>query len=112
LNGDDVVDFADIHYWVSDLANTWIGDSNIDLEFNSNDLVTVFQSSKYETGQAATWSSGDWNGDGLFGSSDLVSAFQDGGYEKGPRIAGHVVPEPSCGLAIVVGLLCLVVRHR
>ena len=28
--------------WVNDLKNTWIGDANLDLEFNSGDMVQVF----------------------------------------------------------------------
>ena len=69
--------------FVKEFVPTYFGDSNFDGEFNSGDLVKVFQEGKYETGQVAVWEQGDWNSDGLFDSSDLVKAFQDGGYELG-----------------------------
>ncbi|MCA9215424.1 MAG: hypothetical protein KDB27_20305, partial [Planctomycetales bacterium] len=95
LTNDGKTDLADRTYWVETLANTYMGDSNFDGQFNSSDFVAVFSSAKYETGQAATWSQGDWNGDGLFNSTDFVAAFGGGGYEKGERAGGlQTVPEP------------------
>ena len=95
LNGDSVNDQADRTTWVSELKNTYFGDSNLDGEFNSSDLVTIFSVGKFETGVAAGWGDGDWNGDGEFNSSDFVTAFGDGGFENGPRAATSAVPEPS-----------------
>ena len=66
LNSGDVVDFEDRKLWVEDSAfkNTWIGDANLDLEFNSCDMVQVFAAGKYEKpGETATWEEGDWNGE-------------------------------------------------
>ena len=59
------------------------GDANRDGQFNSDDLVLVFQSFEYEDGIVGNsdWSEGDWDGDGDFGSKDLVVAFQFGAYE-------------------------------
>lgn len=108
VNSDGVVNAADVTMWAKDLANTWIGDSNLDGEFNSGDLVTVFTAGKYETGEEAVWSQGDWNGDSVFNSSDLVAAFSDGGYENGPRAAVSAVPEPSSVALLLIGLLGLV----
>jgi hypothetical protein len=79
-----------------------MGDSNLDGEFNSSDLVNVFTAGKFETGSPATWSEGDWTGDKVFNSSDFVEAFQGGGYEIGPRGAVAAVPEPG-----TLGSLCL-----
>ena len=62
LTGDDLVDFADRLEWVDNLKNTWIGDSNLDLEFSSGDLVQVFAKGKYETDETAGWEEGDWDG--------------------------------------------------
>ena len=106
LDGDGGIDLADMKHWVSHIAATWQGDVDLNREFSSSDLVLVFQASRYETGEEATWSEGDWNADGLFGSSDLVLAFQDGGYEQGPRPLKAVpVPEPSSVAQPLVGLL-------
>ena len=117
LNGDDLVDFADRLAWVNDLKNTWIGDSNMDLQFNSGDMVQVFVRGKYETGEDAGWEDGDWNGDMKFGSSDMVAAFVAGGYEKGfkdplPVAAVSAVPEPTSLLLLSLGLLGLTARWR
>ena len=109
ITKDGMVNAADLTALVEggDKLNTYIGDANLDGEFNSSDFVTVFSAGKYETGEASTWSEGDWNGDGLFSSSDFVAAFASGGYEQGPR--SQAVPEPAipalvlaCGIAIFV----------
>ena len=104
LDGSGTVDLADRQYWVTDIKNTWIGDSNLDGAFDSGDLVAVFTAGRYEDdlAQNSTWSTGDWNGDREFDSGDLVAAFTDGGYDAGPRAAVSAVPEPSS--AILLGL--------
>jgi hypothetical protein len=95
LNSDALVNEGDIAVWVKDLFNSWIGDANLDGEFNSSDLVGVLASGTYEVDVNAVWSTGDFNGDGRTNSADLVSALADGGYEAGPRAAVAAVPEPS-----------------
>lgn len=103
LDGSGTVDIDDFTFLVTNLKNTFIGDSNLDDEFNSGDFVSVFGAAKYETGQAAGWAEGDWNGDGLFTSGDFVAAFIDGGYEKGPK--GNLVPEPSTAVLMLLGIM-------
>jgi hypothetical protein len=110
LNNDKLVDQNDRRRWVSELGRTYFGDSNLDGEFNSQDLIAIFQVGQYEDGVSgnSTWSTGDWDGNGDFDSGDLVFAFQDGGYEKGPRMALITVPEPSAcwpGILAVVGTM-------
>ncbi|MEZ6116435.1 MAG: LamG-like jellyroll fold domain-containing protein [Pirellulaceae bacterium] len=107
LDNNNQVDDADLTVWVKDLANTYFGDANLDGEFNSSDLVAVFQDGKFEADvdPAATWAQGDWNGDGVFTSGDFVKAFQDGGFELGPRNVA-AVPEPT--LTLLATLLSLV----
>ena len=39
LNGDSLINAEDINVWVKDLFKSWIGDANLDGEFNSSDLV-------------------------------------------------------------------------
>ena len=105
LNDDDAVNYDDVHYWVTDLKNTWIGDANLDGEFNSGDFVDVFSAGKYETDEFAHWSEGDWNADERFDSGDFVVAFQGGGYETGTRQTVASVPEPSGLMLSVLGWL-------
>ncbi len=58
------------------------GDANLDGVFDSEDIIQVFQSGKYETGESATWGEGDWDDDGYFDTGDLLSAFQNGAYRQ------------------------------
>jgi hypothetical protein len=60
-----------------------VGDANGDGQFDSTDLVLIFQAGEYEDAIAgnSTWSEGDWTCDGDFDTSDLVAAFQSGNYE-------------------------------
>lgn len=107
VNGDQAVTAADRLDWVKVIQNTYLGDANLDGEFNSSDLVQVFAGGKYELDVDAGWGEGDWNGDGRFGSGDLVVAFADGGYEQGPRAGVQAVPEPT-GMGIIsVGLAAI-----
>lgn len=108
LNFDDVLDDADRVRWVRGHMKTFFGDSNLDGEFNSGDLVAVFASGEYEDELPLNsgWAKGDWDGDGDFTSRDLVLAFQDGGYEQGPRPALAAVPEPN-GIGMMAIALAL-----
>ena len=112
LDNDSLVDQEDRSVWVEQLKNTWFGDANLDLEFNSGDMVQVFVRGKYEIAEDAGWEDGDWNGDGRFGSGDMVTAFVGGGYEKGMRPAVANVPEPSALVLLALGLLGICVRRR
>jgi hypothetical protein len=47
LNADGIVDVADHRAWVKHLKHTWMGDANLDGEFNSGDLVRVFAAGRY-----------------------------------------------------------------
>ena len=112
LNGDTFVNEIDVKIWVKDLKNSWVGDANLDLEFNSADFLQVFKAGTYEQDESAVWSEGDWNGDGFFDTTDLVAAFVDGGYELGPRpaeanAATVAVPEPSAMVLLLLGLIAL-----
>ncbi|MCA9168921.1 MAG: PEP-CTERM sorting domain-containing protein [Planctomycetales bacterium] len=112
VNTDGSVDDKDLKYWIEDLFDSWVGDSNLDKEFNSSDLVAIFQEGKFETGAAATWAQGDWTGDGVFDSSDFVAAFQGGGFEQGVRAAVSAVPEPSSIILLGIGTLLIARRRR
>ena len=112
LTGDGNVDGADVQKWAVELKQTWIGDANLDGEFNSSDFVSVFSAGLFETNSPAKWSTGDWNGDGFFNSSDFVAAFSDGGFELGPRVVAQAVPEPTSGVLIGVCCVCIGLFYR
>lgn len=114
LNGDNQVNDLDRTVWVNDLKRTYLGDSNLDGEFNTTDFVSVFQAGQYEDNVVGNsgWATGDWNGDAEFNTTDFVAAFQAGGYEQGPRPAVDAVPEPAASLLIGAGLLALGMRRK
>ena len=114
LNEDQLVNADDYGVWVTDLKNTWIGDSNLDGKFDSSDFVTVFTAGEFEDTQVAnsTWGTGDWNADGEFNSSDFVAAFVAGGFELGERNAVAAVPEPSSALLLLTSLLGILALRR
>ena len=82
LNSDGQLDSQDHQHLIYEIIGTSNGDSNLDGEFDSDDLVLIFQSGSYENASAIDigWQQGDWNGDGRFDSNDLVAAFQEGKY--------------------------------
>ena len=115
LNGDAAVTEEDRLVLIHDLLGTWIGDSNLDGQFDSRDFVQVFQVGQYEDQLVgnSTWGTGDWSGDGEFDSTDFVVAFQEGGYEKGLRNASATqVPEPNAAIGFVLGAHSLWLAYR
>ena len=114
LDGDGQVNDADRFFWIESLVNSYVGDSNLDGEFNSGDLVAVFAGGQYEDGVAGNsgWGDGDWSGDGDFDSGDFVTAFSAGGYEKGPRVAPAAVPEPSSTGLLMLAMMGLLPVFR
>ena len=115
LNGDGSVNAGDRATLITDLMNTFSGDSNLDGEFNSGDFVAVFTAGEYEDGVAgnSTWATGDWNGDGDFDSGDFVVAFAEGGFEIGPMEGGFMAtPEPSATILFAIGLLGFLANRR
>ncbi|MEZ6118936.1 MAG: pentapeptide repeat-containing protein [Pirellulaceae bacterium] len=124
LNQDQRMDVADRITWIHDFAETWMGDANLDGQFDSQDLVLVMQASQFErrvNGENeiynATWADGDWNGDRRFNSQDFVLAFQDGGYDAGMRIPDsrnrmRGVPEPDNGVEWTMALLAALVLRN
>ena len=105
IDASGTVDVADLRHFIEVINGTWIGDANLDGEFNSGDFVDVFSSGKYETGEIAKWNEGDWNADQRFDSGDFVVAFNDGGYESGAREAVAAVPEPSSWALLAFALV-------
>lgn len=95
LDADARVDSSDIRVWIKELKGSWIGDANLDGQFNSTDLVSLFSAGTYEHDTDATWNTGDFNGDARFSSTDLVAALADGGYDRGVLGAASSVPEPN-----------------
>jgi len=89
------------------------GDANGDRQFNSTDLIEVFQDAEYEDSIArnSDWTEGDWTGDQEFDSTDLVLALQTGLYNAdNARIPP--VPEPSGLILMTFGFLSISQFHH
>ncbi|MCA9167575.1 MAG: hypothetical protein KDB23_07890, partial [Planctomycetales bacterium] len=114
VTNDGTFNNEDRDFWVTKIKQTYFGDADLDGEFNSADLINVFQAGEYEDHVVgnSTWSTGDWNGDGEFTTSDLVIAFQDGGYDRGPRGVVTAVPEPTGLFPLFMSALGVVARTR
>lgn len=110
LTNDGRVDANDISTWMTRLANSYVGDANLDGEFDTSDFVSLFAAGTYETGDEAVWSQGDFNGDGRFDTRDLVVALAGGGYEQGPR-ASVAIPEPKLDARLGLFLLAFCARY-
>lgn len=102
---DSIRNLSDRVPFVHNMVRTYMGDSNLDGEFNSNDFVMVFQKGQYEDATVGNsrWADGDWSGDYDFNTADFVVAFQDGGFENGPLPALAAVPEPSACCLMFLG---------
>jgi hypothetical protein len=115
-NQDGAVNDADRVFYVEKVLNTWIGDSNLDGQFGTQDFVAVLIVGGYEDGIPgnSTWASGDWNGDLDFTTNDFVAALISGGFEMGPRPVGAVaaVPEPATATLLLLGGAPLLNRVR
>ncbi len=108
VNGDGQVTSQDRSFLIQDVLRTYSGDSNLDGEFDSADLLLVLQRGEYEDQKAAnsTWLDGDWSGDQEFDTADLIVAFGDGGFEQGPRSA-VAVPEAAASPLVLFMVLLL-----
>ncbi|MEZ6119803.1 MAG: hypothetical protein R3C28_24995 [Pirellulaceae bacterium] len=96
------VDQTDRQFWVQQIVGTTFGDANLDGQFDSSDLVRVFEYGQYEDAllRNSGWAAGDWNGDGEFTSTDLTYAFQSGQYEAAGKLLA--VPEPTASLFVLL----------
>ena len=104
LTGDGNVNGDDVNEWISadNIYHSWPGDANLDLEFNSGDLVAVLSAGKYEVDVDAVWTEGDFNGDGRADSGDLVTALSGRWlrtWPQGRRRCGARAVQPRVGPA-------------
>ena len=100
VDGNGDLDNQDYDHLIRNILQVPYGDANLDRQFDSADLVTVFQAGEYEDGIMvnSTWASGDWNGDRDFDSSDLVKAFQEGAYEQPAGFIAATVGQSSTAI--------------
>ena len=112
------------------------GDANLDMQFNTADIISVLGAGTFEEDKPATWEQGDWNaapdaaftystgpppGDGRFNTADIIAALGQGWFESGPlqppaataaATLSANVPEPSAILLLGLGILGLITCRR
>ena len=106
FNQDGMVNDSDVRAVIKETFETSLGDVNLDGQFDSDDLIRVFQSGKFEDNIAnnAKWSEGDWNCDGDFTTEDLVTVFQAGTFVSQVNVAAtpHSSAEMSASIAAAI----------
>jgi hypothetical protein len=116
VNADGMVNLDDRMRWLQ-MSPIPAGDADQSGQFDSSDLVKVFQSGEYadQVPLNSTWVTGDWQGDAEFNSSDLVFAYE---YYFPPwewiglRPAQSVVPEPHSDGSALMGFLLILGSWR
>ncbi|MCA9199454.1 MAG: CotH kinase family protein, partial [Planctomycetales bacterium] len=78
FQADNRIDQNDLHVFIRDILKTRPGDVNLDGQFDSTDLVLVFQAGEYDDAlvRNSSYATGDWNCDQEFDSADFVTVFQ------------------------------------
>ncbi|MEM8680669.1 MAG: hypothetical protein AAGF97_15075, partial [Planctomycetota bacterium] len=69
LNGDGLLDEADVRFMVEDLIGTRLGDANLDFVVDGTDFL-IWNTHKFSTGTG--WASGDFNGDRSTDGTDFL----------------------------------------
>jgi hypothetical protein len=113
LNGDGIVNSDDREFLILNLMGVPYGDVNFDGQFDSQDLLHVFQAGHYgdqNPDEPVLYCEGDWNGDSVFDSSDLVLVFQHLTAPSSTIV--HSVPEPAAIGLVILGLSSVVFFRR
>ena len=112
INNDGVLNNDDAALWLSEaalvdgLASPYKeGDANLDGFVDGSDFV-IWNESKFSASLA--WDNGDFNGDGFVDGQDFI--LWNANKFTASDVA--VVPEPSAGLLILIGLLGLRCKAR
>jgi hypothetical protein len=108
LDGDEIVDAEDRQVWISDLKQTYFGDTNLDGQVDAADLNNLALS--WQASDANSWAQGDFNGDRNVNANDLNNLALN--WRSGTAQAA--VPEPSTNLLLLAITLVTIVRrsHR
>ena len=98
LNGDKTVDTSDVHYWVTDLKSTFVGDANLDGEVKFDDFLAL----SANFGQAGGWAEGDFNADEQVNFPDFLALSANFGNVAAATHA-EAVPEPTAAAIAFFG---------
>ncbi len=106
LNGDGLLDAADVDVLVGELLGTFPGDADLDGRVAQGDLDAVLN----HWGQSGmTWATGDLNGNGVVEQGDLDAVLNFWGASNALPLASSI-PEPAFAGLVAMGLS--LGRHR
>ena len=110
VNSDGSVDADDRRFWITDLKETFFGDTDLDGQVSAADLNTL--ALNWRVTDAISWAQGDFNGDGNVNASDLNDLALN--WRSGMATAASAVPEPSSAvlLLLLLGGALMLNRHR
>jgi hypothetical protein len=110
LNGDGSVDADDSLFWITDLKETFFGDTDFNGQVNAGDLNTL--ALNWRAADVTSWAQGDFNGDGNVDASDLNSLALNWRSGVIQAASAAVVPEPSSISLLMLGGFALLRSFR
>ncbi len=69
LDASGTVNVADLHFWVTDIKGTILGDANLDFTVDGQDFL-IWNANKFTSGNA--WCSADFDGNGIVDGADFL----------------------------------------
>ncbi len=69
VDSNGAVNVADLHFWVTDLKGTLLGDANLDFTVDGADFL-IWNGNKFQSG--TTWCTGDFDGNGITDGADFL----------------------------------------
>ena len=101
VNSDNIVNLADRETWVSEIAMTFPGDTNLDRSVKFDDFLPL----AFNFGELGGWGEGDFDGSGDVQFLDFILLASNFGKSNVPAAS---VPEPASGylclcFAILIG---------
>ncbi len=108
VNRDGSIDGEDRLFWISDLKETFFGDTDLDGQVSAVDLNSL--ALNWLASDATSWAQGDFNGDGNVNASDLNDLGLN--WQSGTIQAASAIPEPSSAVVLLLGSALLLRSHR
>ena len=108
VDHDGSLDESDRVFWIEKLAETRLGDVNLDRLIGFDDFLVLSDN----FGQTGGWSDGNFDGDGVVGFTDFLALSSNFGFENSHPLQ---VPEPSSGTLLVLACTLIALqrqRHR
>lgn len=111
LTGDDMVNLQDLAFWVEDIRETFLGDTDLDSEVVFGDFLQLSNNYGLPIADGTNrWDVGDFNCDREVEFGDFLSLAGNFGRTSQDNVSS--VPEPHNALLFVPGFLLLIIFQR